>query len=162
MAKDLSDTQIVQDQMEKLLSLMQVDAEISVSEEKDGNVFVQIQAGEDSGLLIGKYGRTVESLELLANLSLKQKKGEWRRVVVNVSDWKEKEERRLIDLAQNVAARAAETGEPQYLYNLSSSQRRTIHMILAENPNVVTASEGDGGERYLIVSPKEASDSSAS
>lgn len=151
----LSDTDIVNDQLTKLLELMKTDASLEVSEKEDETILAQIEAGDDSGLLIGSHGKTIEAIDLLANLMFKQKKGDWKRIVVNIADWKEKEEKRLSDLAQSVAQRAIETGKPQYLYNLSSSQRRTIHMLLAENLQVHTESDGDGAERYLIVSPKD-------
>jgi spoIIIJ-associated protein len=153
-AKQLNDTDIVKDQLGKLLELMKTSASIESVEEDGENVAVQIDAGEDSGLLIGTHGKTIEALELLSNLMLKNKKGEWRRVTVNIADWKEKEEKRLSDLAGTIATRAVETGKPQYLYNLTSGQRRVIHMLLAENENVETTSDGDGAERFLIVTPK--------
>src|SRR4030043_165124 len=68
---------------------------------------------------------------------------------IEVNEDKEKE--RLIGLAILTAQRAEETGKPQSLYNLTPSQRRTIHLFLAEKPNVKTESQGEGNERFLIV-----------
>jgi spoIIIJ-associated protein len=157
-----TDIEIVKEHVEKLLELMMTNASLEVSEGAEDSINVQITAEEDAGLLIGTHGKTIEALELISNLMLKNAKGDWRRVVVNISDWKEKEEKRLSDLAESVAHRVIETGKPQYLYNLSSAQRRTVHMLLAVNPDVVTASDGDGAERYLIVSPKQEGDLSTS
>jgi spoIIIJ-associated protein len=154
-AKQPSDIDTVKEQVQKLLELMMTSASIDVSEGVEDTINVQITAEEDAGLLIGTHGKTIEAIELLSNLMLKNAKGEWRRVTVNISDWKEKEEKRLSDLALSVANRVKETGTPQYLYNLSSAQRRTVHMLLAENSDVKTTSDGDGAERYLIVSPKD-------
>lgn len=148
-----SNTEIVKDQLEKLLALMLTPTEISVTEDIEGSLSAQIGSSEEAGLLIGKHGRTVESLELIMNLIFKQQTGEWKRISVNVGDWKEKQIERLRDLASSVAARVIETGEPQFLYNLSASQRRDVHMFLSENPSVITESEGDGAERYLIIKP---------
>lgn len=154
MASTTTDIDLVKDQINKLLELMDTPATFEVTEGAEGSINVQLESETEAGLLIGKHGHTIEAIELLLNLMFKQANGEWKRIMVNIADWKEKEEARLNDLAQNVALRAKETGKPQYLYNLSSSQRRTVHMLLAENADVETLSEGDGAERYLIVQPR--------
>lgn len=137
-------------QIEDLLGKMLTPVQITV-EDMDDSISVQIQDNEDTGLLIGKHGKTIESINIIANLMYKQTSGEWKRVIVNASDWNEKEQRRLESLAENVAQRAIDTGKPQFLYSLSPSQRRIIHTLLSENSSVQTRSEGDGSERYLIV-----------
>jgi spoIIIJ-associated protein len=154
MTKTNSDITLVSDKLQKLLDLMNTPATFEVTEGEEGSINVHLESETEAGLLIGKHGHTIEALELLLNLMFKQANGEWKRITVNIADWKEKEESRLRDLAESVAARAIETGKPQYLYNLSSSQRRTVHMLLAENTDVETLSEGDGAERYLIVQPR--------
>ena len=75
-------------------------------------------------------------------------------IVVDVSNWREKEEERLISLATITAQRAKDTGEVQYLYNLTPAQRRVIHLTLSENPGVSTESQGEGKDRYLAITPK--------
>ena len=91
------------------------------------------------------------SLQVVFGVLLKQKVGEWNRVVVNVGDYREKEEEYLRNLAQSTAQRAKETGEPQSLYNLKSWQRRIVHMALSEDKDLTTESVGEGEERYLVV-----------
>lgn len=147
------DLEALKTNFEGLLERMMTPSTVEVSESED-SISIQIQKTEDTGLLIGKHGRTIEALSLLANLFVKNQSGEWKRVVVNIADWNEKEEKRLSDLAMSVSERAIETGEPQFLYSLSSSQRRIIHTLLSENEKVETLSEGDGAERYLIVRPR--------
>lgn len=145
---------IVTEKLETLLGMMLTPTPFEVTE-KDDVLEVNIEGTEESGLLIGKYGKTIESLELLLNLMVKQELGEWTRVTVNIADWKEKQEARLSSLAENVVAKVMETGKEQYIYNLSSAQRRTVHMLLSENKDVETASEGEGLDRYLVVKPKQ-------
>ncbi len=154
MAKANNDIALVQEKLQKLLELMDTPATFEVTEGEEESIHVQLESETEAGLLIGKHGHTIEALELLLNLMFKQSNGEWKRITVNIADWKEKEEARLNDLAQNVASRAKETGKPQYLYNLSSAQRRTVHMLLSEDSEIETLSDGDGAERYLIVQPK--------
>ena len=74
---------------------------------------------------------------------------------MNVADWREKEQGRLQNLAEITAERVKETGESQSLYNLTSAQRRIVHLELSKNKNVETESLGEGKDRYLIVNLKK-------
>ena len=94
------------------------------------------------------------SIQTVLSVLLKQKTGEWNRVVANVGDYREKEESYLRDLASSTAQRAIETKEPQSLYNLKAWQRRVVHMALAENKDIVTESQGEGDDRFLVIKPK--------
>jgi len=147
---------IVKDIAEKLFKLMTVDVKVSVDYNKDDEVFVVgVDAGDATGLLIGKRGETLLSIQNILSVLYKQQVGEWGKIVVNVGDYREKEEEYLKNLAENTAQRAIETGTPQNLYSLKAWQRRVIHLFLAENKNVATTSEGEGEDRFLIVSPKK-------
>ena len=86
---------------------------------------------------------------------VQKKLGEWIRVVVDVGDWREKQEQRVKDLAYQIVEKAIETGQPQPIYNLTPSQRRVVHMALADNKDVLTESEGEGEDRYLVVKPRK-------
>ena len=138
---------------EELVSLMSLsDAKIDVEYDKENEAYVvNVDAPDETGLLIGKKGETLASLQVVFGVLLKQKVGEWNRVVVNVGDYREKEEEYLRNLAQSTAQRAKETGEPQSLYNLKSWQRRIVHMALSEDKDLTTESVGEGEERYLVV-----------
>jgi spoIIIJ-associated protein len=135
-----------------LLSKMGIEQEITVTATDDQSFEVSISGGETAGLLIGKQGMTLQSFQSLINSMYRNKaQGEWKRIIVNVADWKEKEESRMQDLAMATAMRAKQTGEAQTLYNLTPAQRRIVHMALAEDSTVTTTSEGEGKERYLLV-----------
>lgn len=145
----------IRETAEKILSLMAVKSEVVVEEDKENSVFlVKIEAGEENGLLIGRRGETIASLQFITSILLREELGEGTRVVVNVGDWKEKQEDYLKNLATETAQRAKESGEAQPLYNLTPAQRRVVHLELSENSDVVTESTGEGDERYLIVKPK--------
>jgi len=136
----------------ELLSLMTVSAKTSVEYDKEGEVYtVNIDAGDATGLLIGKKGETLSSIQTVLGVLFKQKTGEWNKIVVNVGDYREKEEDYLKNLAASTALRAKETGNPQSLYNLKAWQRRIVHLALSEDKDIVTESEGEGENRYLIV-----------
>ncbi len=139
----------------ELMPLMATKATAEVSFDKENEAYVvNIDAGDETGLLIGKKGETLDSIQTILGMMLKQATGEWNRVVVNVGDYREKEEDYLRSLAESTAQRAKETGEPQSLYNLKSWQRRIVHMHLAEKSDVMSESMGEGEERYLVVKAK--------
>jgi spoIIIJ-associated protein len=83
------------------------------------------------------------------------KKDKWIRIILNIADWREKEESRLQAMAEQVADRARSTEEDQTLYNLSPNQRRIIHMYLSDEKDLETESTGEGKNRYLIVRVKK-------
>jgi spoIIIJ-associated protein len=136
----------------KLLSLMTSTAKATVEYDKVGEVYVvKIDAGEETGLLIGKKGETLSSIQTILGILFKQKTGEWGKIVLDIGDYREKEEDYLKNLAASTAQRAKETGNPQNLYNLKAWQRRVVHMTLSEDKDIITESEGEGEDRYLIV-----------
>lgn len=138
---------------ENLLSKIGVSSDINFSSQ-DGIFYVDINAPEVAGLLIGKKGQTLQSIQTIINLIYKNETSEWAKIVVNIANWKEKEEQRLSDIANQAALRAVETGQPQNLYNLNSAQRRIVHLLLAQRKDVETFSKGEGKNRYLVIKPK--------
>ena len=136
--------------------MMSTGAKAKVSYDKEGESFVvDIEAGDETGLLIGKKGETLTSLQTILGIMLKQSTGVWMRVIVNIGDYREKEEDYLKNLAATTAERAKDTGDPQSLYNLKSWQRRVVHMALSKEKDITTESQGEGEERYLVVRPKK-------
>src|SRR3989344_4765864 len=154
--KEYSEIEILESLAKNLFKLIGVKSTPEVSEdvENDG-LTVNIRGEGESGLLIGSRGKTLESLQIILGLMLRQVTDDWKRVIVNVSDYREKEEERLRSLAIQTAQKAKAQGEPQFLYNLSPSQRRIVHMVLSEDGSVTTESQGEGKDRFLIISPKK-------
>jgi len=138
-----------------LLPLMAVKATAKVEFDKENDAYnVNIDGGDETGLLIGKKGETLSSIQTVLGIMLKTATGDWSRVVVNVGDYREKEEDYLKSLAESTAQRVKETGEPQSLYNLKPWQRRIVHMHLSENSDISTESVGEDEERYIVVKVK--------
>lgn len=139
---------------EKLLSLAGVKADIEVVSMDDSTYEVNLSTEDETGLLIGFRGENINAIQTVLGIMLKGITGEWYRLVVNVGDYREKQEEKLKELSDQSADRAVETGEPQPIYNLNASQRRIVHMHLSERKDVVTESEGVEPERYLVVKAK--------
>lgn len=137
------------------LKLMGISSNVDVEEDEKNELYkVKIDNEKERGLLIGKKGETINSLQLVLGMMLKNRLGEWKRVEVNIGQWREKQEDYLRSLAIKTAQRAIETGEPQSLYNLNPVQRRIVHMEVAEIDSVESESQGEGNERYLVIKPK--------
>jgi spoIIIJ-associated protein len=146
---------LIKEVAQKMMQLLEIDAPCNATlNDKDKVYLLDIDAKDSAGLLIGRRGETINSIQTLINQIIRQKTGEWLRVVVNVADFREKEEIRMVDLAEQTASRVRETGEPQNLYNLSPAQRRVIHMFLAKEKDILTESTGEGSERCLVVKKK--------
>jgi spoIIIJ-associated protein len=140
----------------ELLSLMGTKVQVKASEDKKNEaVRIDIETEEETGLLIGRHGETIEAIQSILGMMLKKKTGDWVRIIVDVGGWREKQEERLRDLATQTAERAKETGEGQPLYNLSPAQRRIIHLAFADDSDIETESVGEDEERYLIIRPKK-------
>lgn len=153
--KKVNKVKLVSEIADELLKLMGTKATSKVSEDKDADALVvDIETDEEAGLLIGNRGETLNSIQAVIGMIYRQRTNEWIRIIVNVADWRERQTERLKELALQAAKRAKETGEPQTLYNLSPAQRRIVHLILAEEKDTQTESQGEGRGRYLIVSTK--------
>ena len=110
--------------------------------------------GADSGLLIGRRGQTLQSLQFIVNLIVRKEFGEGSRVVLDVERYRQRRESSLRDMANKVAERVSQTGRSITLEPMSAADRRIIHITLAENEGVSTESVGFGEERKVTIIPK--------
>ena len=144
----------IKDLTEKLLDLAGVSAQIEVVDLGESTYEVNLSTEDETGLLIGFRGENINAIQTVLGIMLKGTTGEWYRLVVNVGDYREKQEEKLKELATQSADRAIETKEPQPIYNLTAGQRRAVHMHLANRNDVMTESSGIEPERYLVIKPK--------
>ena len=145
---------IIQEKTIELLELLGM-GEIKI-ELKSKEEAIQINIDCDNqGLLIGNYGETLFSLQLILSLIIYHELGSWQRVLVNIGDYLEKRKEALEKIALNTAQKVKFSNKEVAILRLNSSERRIVHMILADNPDVVTESVGEGRERRLIVKPKK-------
>jgi spoIIIJ-associated protein len=105
-------------------------------------------------LIIGFHGETLSSLQLILGQHLRSKLNDWVNLSINVNDYRERRESSLTAMADSVVDQVVSTGQPYSLPPLPANERRIIHMYLADHPQVVTASEGLGRSRCVIISPK--------
>ena len=111
-------------------------------------------AGEDSGLLIGRRGQTLQALQFLVTLIVRRQMGEDVRVVLDVENYRQRRETSLRDMAAKVASRVAQTNRSITLEPMSPADRRIIHTSLSEHPGVRTESAGEGENRKVTIMPR--------
>lgn len=109
---------------------------------------------DDPGMIIGHHGDTLDSLQLMLSLMLAKETGEFKRVQLEVGDYKKNRSDYLRNLAEQTKQRALEEGREIYLPSLKPWERREVHMYLAEDEAVISESVGEGKERTLVVKPR--------
>ena len=147
MAKNKQDTTI-----KKLLELLGLNAKIEVNEE-DETIFINLET-EDSGIIIGYHGETLEALQIILALMLAKESGVFKRVSIEVGDYKKNREEWLEKLALDAKEKALFGQKEVYLTDLKAWERRVVHMVLQNDNEVLTESSGEGKNRVLIVKPK--------
>lgn len=145
--------QLVKDLTIDLLQRLGVAGEVEVNTDETDAYRVHI-ATEETGLLIGYHGRTLESFQMVLSMIIGKQLG-LIKVYVNVNDYREKREESLMYLAQRAADRVVETNRPVELTHLSPAERRVVHLTLSGDDRIDTESEGEGERRVLVVKPKQ-------
>jgi spoIIIJ-associated protein len=106
---------------------------------------------DSSGLIIGKRGKTLEALQLLTNIIVNKNEKDWKKVVLDIENYRDRRENTLSELASKVASKVKKTGKPHLLEPMNPFERRVIHMTLQNDPLVATKSEGMGNLKKIKV-----------
>ena len=129
----------------------------SIGADENEPAVIDIQ-GEDAGLLIGKRGETLRSLQMLVNMMLSQQtdhQSSRMPVILDIEHYRKRKERNLQRLAEKMANRASETGNSVELEYMNASDRRIIHMALSSSKSVTTESKGEGQNRRVMIIPSK-------
>jgi spoIIIJ-associated protein len=151
MAKDKKT--IIEDLLKELLDHLEVQTKAAVKEDKEGVVHIQLET-DDPGVLIGYHGETLTSLQLLLALMNYRQTNEWKRILVDVGDYRERRKESLERMALSAAQKVKFSGEEQALPFMTAAERRLIHLALTEDEEVMTESEGEGRNRRVVIKPK--------
>jgi spoIIIJ-associated protein len=146
--------QTIKTTAEDLLTALEVRANCEVSEAEGEMATVVIEA-EETGMLIGYHGETLEALQLLIALAAAKKNEEFIRVSVEVGDYKKNREEWLRSLVEQTKERVLQEGRAVTLPNLKPWERRVVHLMLQDDKEVVSESMGEGRERTLTISPRQ-------
>ena len=129
-----------------------VDVEVKMNEEeKEMDVNL---TGEEMGLLIGKRGQTLDSLQYLTSLVVNKGKSDYIRVKLDTEDYRRRRKETLENLARGIAYKVKKTRKPVVLEPMNPYERRIIHSALQGNKFVETVSEGEEPYRHVVVKLK--------
>src|SRR6266536_1411161 len=138
--------------LREILDRMGIEAEVSAFD--DGERIILDAHGPESGLIIGKKGATLDALQYVINRIISKKPSDGPGVIVDAEGYRGRREDSLADLARRLAEKAERSGRPVPVEPMSASDRRVVHMTLADHPGVTTESEGEGMMRRVVIFPK--------
>lgn len=154
------EAEIAAQMLDHLLELMGVGADVSIRDaETPGDGLGMAKAvldveGDDLGLLIGRRGETLASLQYLLNLMASRQLGQHQSFTVDIEGYRRRREKQLNSLAYRTADQVKRTGRPVTLEPMPPNERRIIHLALAENRLVETSSLGEGDSRQVSIMPR--------
>ncbi|BAL84530.1 putative single-stranded nucleic acid binding protein [Selenomonas ruminantium subsp. lactilytica TAM6421] len=136
-----------------VFAAMNIEVTWQQSEAEDGVVFNL--EGDNLGILIGKHGQTLDSLQYLVNLTANRGVAEGRvRIIIDIEGYRSRREETLMRLAGHLAEKACRIGEEVHLEPMNRHERKIIHMALQDNRRVSTYSTGDEPRRYVVIVPR--------
>jgi spoIIIJ-associated protein len=152
-AADPATADVIRTIIGEVLGFMGVDHSITI-EESDDTTFVNITSEGLDGLLIGRRGETLASIQHVVNRVFTSRTGRHSKITVDVGGYIRRKHRLLVEKAQKVAERVRKTQKEFDFEPLKASERRIIHLALAEFDDVTTYTIGDGLLRKVVISPK--------
>lgn len=137
-----------------ILNFMKIDYKIDNVEWDERKVRINI-VGKDMGLLIGRKGETLNSVQTILGLIVNRKRDEKIRVILDVEDYRKKKEQSLESLALKLCDKVKHTKKSIVMRPMSSQERRIVHTVLQGDPMVTTYSTGNEPNRKVVISLKK-------
>lgn len=143
----------IQEFLTKVFEAMDLKVEILIEKEEDNNINVELK-GEEMGVLIGKRGQTLDSLQYLTNLAINKNSESYVKVKIDTEDYRKRRRETLENLAKNIAYKVKRTKRSVSLEPMNPFERRVIHSTLQNDKFVSTHSEGEEPYRHVVVTLK--------
>lgn len=121
---------------------------------REGELYIEVKSNQE-GILIGKHGRTLDSLQFLINRMINKELKEPVRIVLDINHYKERRADFLKTMAIRLGENAKRTGREITIGPFSAHERRIIHITLQENPSLKTESLGEGEMKRIKIIPTE-------
>ncbi len=137
-----------------LFGAMQLEVKMEMHYDEDNNSLNIELSGPEMGIIIGKRGATLDSVQYLANLAINRKLDSYVRVKIDTEDYRYRRKQTLENLAKNVAYKVKRTRHAVSLEAMNPYERRIIHYALQNDNYVTTHSEGEEPYRHIVVVPK--------
>ncbi|MBU1228672.1 MAG: Jag N-terminal domain-containing protein [Proteobacteria bacterium] len=145
--------QVAREVTQNLLLPLVDNAQITVTLLSD-RVSVRIEDPENSGLLIGREGQTLASIQYLVNRLVSKRMDASVRVQIDAGDYRENQDERLRQIARHLADKAMSSGRTQSTRPMSSYHRRVVHLTLQDDEHVFTRSKGEGSMKRVLIMTK--------
>ena len=141
--------------LKDVFEAMQLEVNISMDyKEEDKTLSIDL-AGPEMGVLIGKRGQTLDSLQYLTNLAVNRSSENYTRVKIDTEDYRRRRKETLENLAKNMASKVKRTKKAVTLEAMNPYERRIIHSALQNDNSVTTHSEGEEPYRYVVITLKK-------
>lgn len=141
--------------LNQVFEAMQIQVDVNIDEDEENKTMNIDLSGDDMGVLIGKRGQTLDSLQYLISLVVNKEEEEYIRVKVDTENYRQRRKDTLENLAKNIAFKVKRTGKAVTLEPMNPYERRVIHSALQNDRYVETHSEGDEPFRRVVVTLKE-------
>ncbi len=139
--------------LDEIFKIMKINVLIDARLDEKNNLLIDLK-GDDIGVIIGKRGQTLDSLQYLTNLVVNKGEFAYMSVSIDTANYRERRKETLEQLAINLAKKARKTRRSINLEPMNPYERRVIHGALQNDPSVKTYSEGSEPFRYVVISPK--------
>ena len=133
---------------------MNMEVALDIKYDEEGKALDIELAGDEMGVLIGKRGQTLDSLQYLVSLVVNKETDDYIRVKVDTEDYRQRRKETLENLAKNIAYKVKKTRRPVTLEPMNPYERRIIHSALQNDKYISTHSEGDEPFRKVVVTYK--------
>ena len=145
---------VIRDFLTDVFQAMNMVVEIVINKDEDSKIIEVELRGEDMGVLIGKRGQTLDSLQYLTNLAANRQSDEYVKVKLDTEDYRKRRKETLENLAKNIAYKVKRTKKAVSLEPMNPFERRVIHSALQNDRYVSTHSEGDEPYRHVVTTLK--------
>lgn len=139
--------------IQTILDSFGIEASVEEYEGDDGELILDVVGG-DLGVLIGRHGKTLDSIQTLVSAISNRRLGFRYPVLVDIEGYRNRRRVKLEEIGHRAAERAIRTGQVVKLRPMSSYERKVVHVLLREDSRVTTVSEGDEPFRQVVVQPK--------
>ncbi|MGC9328959.1 MAG: RNA-binding cell elongation regulator Jag/EloR [Candidatus Hinthialibacter sp.] len=141
--------------LRNILQFMNIETEVQITEDNEN---INVVLGEEASVLIGHRGQTLDALQYLIARYLNEDKEEWKKVILDIDNYRDRREENLRSMAERMADQVIRNKRDVRTEPLTAPERRIIHMTLKDNTAVTTFSIGDGARKRVVITTSDRSE----
>lgn len=144
--------EVITEFLKKVYNCLDIKIDVEITEDDD-NINVKI-TGEDSTILIGRHGDSLDGLQTILNIVLTKETSEHKRIILDIEGYREKREDSLVSYAKKMAQKVMRSRRSIKLDPMNPYERRIVHFALQQNDRITTFSEGEEPNRRIVLALK--------